>query len=474
MKVITFYSYKGGVGRTLAASNFAVYLAKLGLKTVVIDFDLEAPGIDAKFGLPELTSNQKGLLDYILVFQQTNQAMESLQDILIPVPLDNAEETTLWLIPAGQYLSENYYRQLNQLDWSIVFSEDRDGVSFFQQFLARLKSELNADFVIIDSRTGITESAGLCTQQLADEVVMLSSLSSESIRVTKHIKELIQNSQISKALGKNIDIKIVVSRVPKPDDLLAFKEDCCQTFEASDDKLFFLFSCPALERKEFLAINESEKEEELVNNYVGLFNALDLELAEDKIIAEIERVTQGILRFSPEEAEQRIIELTTMYPHSEAYRAAMQFFRFRMQDNKMRSFAWKLLHSLPSPNNDEVQVILADSYLATAKEYHTTDKNLNHLFLLNSIKAIEPLYIKNLLDIEKIKIYTRILLEAGEHEKGLEIASEFCGNEENNWDDRYDFYILASRCASALERWELSDEFHAKAQLILELDDPQF
>ena len=75
MKVITFYSYKGGVGRTLAASNFAVYLAKLGLKTVVIDFDLEAPGIDAKFGLPELSSNQKGLLDYILVFQQTNQVM---------------------------------------------------------------------------------------------------------------------------------------------------------------------------------------------------------------------------------------------------------------------------------------------------------------------------------------------------------------------------------------------------------------
>jgi excinuclease ABC subunit A len=59
---------------------------------------------------------------------------------------------------------------------------------------------------------------------------------------------------------KNIDVKIVVSRVPKPDDLLDFKEECCQIFEASDDKLFFLFSCPALERKEFLAINESEKE----------------------------------------------------------------------------------------------------------------------------------------------------------------------------------------------------------------------
>jgi hypothetical protein len=41
MRVITFYSYKGGVGRTLAAANFALYLAKLGQRTVVIDFDLE-------------------------------------------------------------------------------------------------------------------------------------------------------------------------------------------------------------------------------------------------------------------------------------------------------------------------------------------------------------------------------------------------------------------------------------------------
>jgi MinD-like ATPase involved in chromosome partitioning or flagellar assembly len=236
--------------------------------------------------------------------------MESLQDILVPVPLDNAEKTTLWLIPAGQYLSENYYRQLNQLDWSIIFSEERDGVSFFQQFLTRIKSELNADFVIIDSRTGITESSGLCTQQLADEVVMLSSLSSESIRVTKHFKELIQNSPISKALGKIVDVKTVVSRVPKPDNLLIFKDRCCQIFGVSEDKLFFLFSCPALELNEFLAINEPEVNEELVDNYVKLFYALDLELAKDKIIAEIETVTRRILRLSPKEAEQKIKQLS--------------------------------------------------------------------------------------------------------------------------------------------------------------------
>ncbi|MFN9175618.1 MAG: KGGVGR-motif variant AAA ATPase [Synechocystis sp.] len=463
MKVITFYSYKGGVGRTLAASNFAVYLAKLGLKTVVIDFDLEAPGIDAKFGLPELSCNQKGLLDYILVFQQTNQAMESLQDILIPVPFDNTEKNTLWLIPAGQYLSENYYRQLNQLDWSIIFSEDRDGVSFFQQFLARIKSELNADFVIIDSRTGITESAGLCTQQLADEVVMLSSLSSESIRVTKHIKELIQNSQISKALGKNIDIKVVVSRVPKPDDLFGFKEKCCQTFEAGDDKLFFLFSCPALELNEFLAINEPEVNEELVNNYVKLFYALDLELAEDKIIAEIENVTRRILRLSPKEAEQSIIKLATIYPHIEAYRAAMYFFRLKDDLKNSGHFAEKIFNILPDDN--ESQTILAKDYLRKGQFMYD-----NKDFVKKAINIIDAVNQKNQLTHKEIYDYAKFLMATKNYKQALKVILNLADNDRVIDYVRRDSYLIASKCAHELQYFTLANECESKANSI-EIDD---
>ena len=469
MKVITFYSYKGGVGRTLAASNFAVYLAKLGLKTVVIDFDLEAPGIDAKFGLPELASNQKGLLDYILVFQQTNQVMESLQDILIPVPLDNADKTTLWLIPAGQYLSENYYRQLNQLDWSIIFSEDRDGVSFFQQFLARLKSELNANFVIIDSRTGITESSGLCTQQLADEVVMLSSLSSESIRVTKHIKELIQNSQISKVLDKNIDIKVVVSRIPKPNNLLNFKDKYCQIFEIPEDKLFFLFSCPALELNEFLAINEPDTNEELVNNYVKLFYALDLELAKDKIIAEIENVTSRILRLSPKEAEQSIVQLATMYPHFEAYRAAMYFFRLKDDLENSGRFAEKILGI--SPNDDEAKIVLAKSYL---RLYRSSSKNVNYAKKI--INIIEFAYKDKQLNYMELHSYVKVLMSIKKYEQALQIALKLASNEQVPT-----FYMrssceMASKCAEELGNSSLSNELKEKVELLKakELEDIPF
>ena len=52
MRTITFYSYKGGVGRSLLVANVATYLATLGKRVFAIDFDLEAPGLHYKFNSP--------------------------------------------------------------------------------------------------------------------------------------------------------------------------------------------------------------------------------------------------------------------------------------------------------------------------------------------------------------------------------------------------------------------------------------
>jgi MinD-like ATPase involved in chromosome partitioning or flagellar assembly len=43
--IVTFYSYKGGAGRTLALANVAVLMARQGHRVLVADFDLEAPGM---------------------------------------------------------------------------------------------------------------------------------------------------------------------------------------------------------------------------------------------------------------------------------------------------------------------------------------------------------------------------------------------------------------------------------------------
>ena len=63
MRVISFYSYKGGTGRTLLVANLAVYAARLGCSVVMVDLDLEAPGLAYKV-LPS-PPNRPGVLEWL-------------------------------------------------------------------------------------------------------------------------------------------------------------------------------------------------------------------------------------------------------------------------------------------------------------------------------------------------------------------------------------------------------------------------
>jgi MinD-like ATPase involved in chromosome partitioning or flagellar assembly len=62
LAIVTFYSFKGGVGRTTALAACAWQLARAGKRVAIIDLDLEAPGIarpdyillDSRAGLHDL------------------------------------------------------------------------------------------------------------------------------------------------------------------------------------------------------------------------------------------------------------------------------------------------------------------------------------------------------------------------------------------------------------------------------------
>src|SRR6185295_7403991 len=69
--VYTFYSYKGGVGRSMALANVAALLAKWGRRVLVVDWDLEAPGLERYFlGQSSLTADARskapGMVDLIV------------------------------------------------------------------------------------------------------------------------------------------------------------------------------------------------------------------------------------------------------------------------------------------------------------------------------------------------------------------------------------------------------------------------
>ena len=48
-RVITFYSYKGGTGRSMALAHAAWITAARGYRVLAIDWDLEAPGLHKYF-----------------------------------------------------------------------------------------------------------------------------------------------------------------------------------------------------------------------------------------------------------------------------------------------------------------------------------------------------------------------------------------------------------------------------------------
>ncbi|MCK4762720.1 MAG: ParA family protein [Candidatus Aminicenantes bacterium] len=219
METITFYSYKGGVGRTLALANIAVYLSRFGQNVCVVDFDLEAPGMHYK--LPQFYGApiENGLVDYIYEFVSPTGSMPgSLTKFSMKAEKTNENYGDIHLIPAGNVLSAEYWQKLTSIDWhSLFYKEGGEGIPFFLELKEKINTEIKPDFLLIDSRTGITEMSGLCTSVLADKVVFLITNNRENIEGSRQILRGIQKAKRLKG-QKPVEINFVLTRIPMPDD----------------------------------------------------------------------------------------------------------------------------------------------------------------------------------------------------------------------------------------------------------------
>src|ERR1700691_2875410 len=86
--IYTFYSYKGGVGRTMALANVAALLAKWGHSVLVADWDLEAPDLERFFAkerhdIHEVRTQTIGIVD--LVEASRNGKFVNWRDGLIEI-----------------------------------------------------------------------------------------------------------------------------------------------------------------------------------------------------------------------------------------------------------------------------------------------------------------------------------------------------------------------------------------------------
>jgi MinD-like ATPase involved in chromosome partitioning or flagellar assembly len=210
---ITFYSFKGGVGRTLALVNVAAQLARMGRKVLLVDFDLEAPGLET-FERLRPPQPHPGLVEYVTEYMRTKRSPD-VRDYIYSPPPGRKMLGQLWVMPAGRR-DASYQAALTRLNWKKLY-DDCEGFLFFEDMKAQWEQELKPDYVLIDSRTGHTDVKGICTRQLPDVVVVLFFPNEQNLVGLKAVCQEIR-SEREHGLMKNIGLHFVMSNVPDLDD----------------------------------------------------------------------------------------------------------------------------------------------------------------------------------------------------------------------------------------------------------------
>jgi len=186
-----------------------------------MDFDLEAPGLHYKFQPFVKTSDiKKGLVDYIYEFTHNKVILQSLDEFKLEISIPEYSGN-IQMIPAGNFLSSDYWQKLASIDWhDLFYKEGSEGIPFFLELKEKIEAELKPDFLLIDSRTGVTEMSGLCTSLLPDKVVFLIANNRENVEGARQILRSIQKAERLPG-QKPIKIDFALTRIPFSDEIEA-------------------------------------------------------------------------------------------------------------------------------------------------------------------------------------------------------------------------------------------------------------
>jgi MinD-like ATPase involved in chromosome partitioning or flagellar assembly len=189
-EVITFYSFKGGTGRSMAVANLGVLLASPKSSPVLmVDWDLEAPGLHAYFAdrivgmVGEEVGSHPGVVE---IFTEIGEKMkqprfsgseEEVGELISSLKIQERFilPTTipgLSIMTAGSQ-DGSYIDRIRQVDWQGLYQQASSIFGLFAHQLAR-----SYRYVLVDSRTGITDISGICTSLLPSKLVVVSRLAS--------------------------------------------------------------------------------------------------------------------------------------------------------------------------------------------------------------------------------------------------------------------------------------------------------
>lgn len=243
-RFFTFYSFKGGVGRTMALLNCAYILAGAGRSVLMIDFDLEAPDLSFLIGRRiQLGSESRcrksaknplektnGLVELITAFVnspqdwplgQADSGKQFREDYMIELEIPKKVRITdtkgqLALLPAGR-MDDSYASRLTQIDWKKPpLDKYRDDL--FRHVRKLIESLDEFDYIFIDSRTGLTDGSYIAARILADHLIVLTGLNDQNIIGTANFLKHVESWPKEEDRLKEKRVILVESPVPEGEE----------------------------------------------------------------------------------------------------------------------------------------------------------------------------------------------------------------------------------------------------------------
>jgi hypothetical protein len=168
-----FYSFKGGLGRSTILASFAIQRARAGERVCVLDLDLDSPGVGRLLAADaEGLTARWGVVDFLLEHRMAGVPLADYYHRCDRVA--GAGEVVVF--PAGS-LDEAYADKLAKVDLEERPDAHEGGL---RALLHRIRDELNPGWMLLDARTGISESAGQLLSGIAHLHVLLGTTQDQS------------------------------------------------------------------------------------------------------------------------------------------------------------------------------------------------------------------------------------------------------------------------------------------------------
>lgn len=171
---VVFFSIKGGVGRSTALAATAWHLAQSGKRVLVLDLDLESPGLSSAL-LPTERQPTYGIADW-LVEDLVDNSAAVFDDMIASSNLSHDGE--ILVVPAhgarpGEYLAKLGRAWMPKLQ---VDGRREPWSARLLRLLDALEARIQPDVVLIDSRSGLDEIASACVTEMGARLILLFAL----------------------------------------------------------------------------------------------------------------------------------------------------------------------------------------------------------------------------------------------------------------------------------------------------------